>query len=68
MTQLKPENVQVLTMNENEADVTRAPESPEVRLIRSETIFGVDRLVIIVHGDAHYRLQITKAGKLILTK
>ncbi len=39
-----------------------------VKILRSEDIFEKERLVIIVHGGAQYRLQITKAGKLILTK
>jgi len=38
------------------------------KTVRSEDLFGGAREVIIVHGDAEYRLQRTKAGKLILTK
>lgn len=43
-------------------------KSPEKRVLRSEEIFKNEREIVIVHGDAHYRLQITKAGKLILNK
>lgn len=39
-----------------------------VRSLRSEEIFQGQREVSIVHGEYKYRLQITKAGKLILTK
>jgi hemin uptake protein HemP len=31
-------------------------------------VFGASREVILVHGGQEYRLRITKAGKLILTK
>lgn len=39
-----------------------------VRSIESTEIFQGQREVAIVHGECKYRLQITKAGKLILTK
>ena len=39
-----------------------------IRSLRSEEIFGGQREVSIIHGECTYRLQITKAGKLILTK
>ena len=38
------------------------------RVFQSEELFNNDREIIIVHGEAYYRLQITKAGKLILNK
>ncbi len=38
------------------------------REYRSEDLFQGDREVVIVHGEARYRLQITRAGKLILNK
>ena len=38
------------------------------RVIRSEDLFEKDREVMILHGESYYRLQITKAGKLILNK
>lgn len=38
------------------------------REYRSENLFQNDREIVIVHREARYRLQITKAGKLILIK
>ena len=38
------------------------------RIFRSEELFENEREIVIVHGEAYYRLQITKAGKLILHK
>lgn len=35
---------------------------------RSEDLFKNDREIIITHKECQYRLKITKAGKLILTK
>ena len=40
----------------------------ERRVVRSEDLFGSDREIAILHGGSYYRLQITKAGKLILNK
>ena len=42
--------------------------SAEEQILRSETILKGKREVIILHGDSRYRLQLTKAGKLILIK
>jgi hemin uptake protein HemP len=36
--------------------------------VRSADLFAGRREVIIVHGADEYRLRITRAGKLILTK
>jgi hemin uptake protein HemP len=36
--------------------------------VRSEQLFGAAREIIIKHGDEEYRLRITRADKLILTK
>jgi hemin uptake protein HemP len=38
------------------------------RVIRTEDLFGTKREVIIRHGQEEYRLRITRADKLILTK
>jgi hemin uptake protein HemP len=38
------------------------------KMVQSEELFGNAREVIIIHGESEYRLQRTKAGKLILTK
>lgn len=40
----------------------------EKRVFHSQQLFNNEREIVIVHGDAQYRLQITKAGKLILNK
>jgi hemin uptake protein HemP len=37
-------------------------------IVRSEQLFGGEREIIIKHGDEEYRLRITRADKLILTK
>lgn len=39
-----------------------------VVVLRTEELFGTRREVIIRHGDEEYRLRITKADKLIVTK
>jgi len=41
---------------------------PQGRVVRTQELFGARREVIIKHGDEEYRLRITKADKLILTK
>jgi hemin uptake protein HemP len=37
-------------------------------IVRTEDLFGARREVIIKHGQEEYRLRITRADKLILTK
>jgi hemin uptake protein HemP len=44
------------------------PTTKMVRTISSRDLLGADRLVIIRHEREDYRLQLTAAGKLILTK
>ena len=44
------------------ADAGRAPK------LAARTLFGTARELVIEHGDEEYRLRITQAGKLILTK
>jgi hemin uptake protein HemP len=39
-----------------------------VARLSSAALFGTRREIVICHGDAEYRLRITKANKLILTK
>jgi hemin uptake protein HemP len=46
----------------------RATPEPAVQVIRSADLFREAREVIITHHDEQYRLRITRAGKLILTK
>jgi hemin uptake protein HemP len=43
-------------------------EAGEILRWRSEELFKGNREVVIEHGQTQYRLLITKAGKLILTK
>ena len=38
------------------------------RIIASHALFADQHEIVIVHGADEYRLRITKAGKLILTK
>lgn len=42
-----------------------APARP---VVRSQDLFREAREVLIVHREEEYRLRITRAGKLILTK
>lgn len=39
-----------------------------VRKLQSEWLFEGEKELLIAHGDQVYRLQVTRAGKLILTK
>ena len=41
---------------------------PDLPRVASSELFRGRREVMIVHGDQEYRLSITKADKLILTK
>ena len=50
----------------NAAREPRAATRPPV--VRTEQLFGREREVIIKHGEEEYRLRITRADKLILTK
>ena len=45
-----------------------AEPASRMPIVRSEQLFGVAREIIIKHGDEEYRLRITRADKLILTK
>jgi hemin uptake protein HemP len=46
----------------------RSPAASAPRRLSSVTLFGGDREVVILHNGQEYRLQVTKADKLILTK
>lgn len=50
---------------DQQADTPPAAERPRVS---SEKLFSGARRMIIEHNGANYILQITRAGKLILTK
>ena len=45
-----------------------APDQPGTRVVSSIELMQGARLLVIRHGGAAYRLQITQGGKLILTK
>ena len=42
--------------------------SGKVRRLLADALFGAARELVIEHGGEEYRLRITQAGKLILTK
>ncbi len=44
------------------------PANDAPRILQAEELFAGRREVWIQHGDQRYRLRITAAGKLILTK
>jgi len=46
----------------------RQPAARMPRMILSRELLGSDKVVIIRHEQEDYRLQVTAAGKLILTK
>jgi hemin uptake protein HemP len=48
--------------------VDEAEGAARTRVVRSEQLFGHGRELIIKHGQEEYRLRITRADKLILTK
>jgi hemin uptake protein HemP len=41
---------------------------PERKVLRSEELLGGLREIVIRHNGQEYRLQVTRNGKLILTK
>lgn len=43
-------------------------KSSQNRIIPSTDLFQEEREITILHREDHYRLSITKLGKLILTK
>jgi hemin uptake protein HemP len=50
---------------------TEAPQcqkAPSVQVLKSSELLGTGQAVDIEHNGQRYRLQTTKAGKLILTK
>lgn len=55
---------------EDSAESTRDsdPAAIKPRVINTDELFAGAREVWIQHGDQQYRLRITAAGKLILTK
>lgn len=50
------------------APAATADGKPPRARIDSQTLFAAGREVVIAHGGALYRLQLTRQNKLILTK
>ena len=44
------------------------PSAGKVPRLLADALFGAARELVIEHGNEEYRLRITQAGKLILTK
>ena len=55
-------------MNRLELPSREVPEVKGKPRLKAAALFGGTREVIIEHGTEEYRLQITRHGKLILTK
>lgn len=49
------------------AAVVRTPEAAHLA-VQSGQLFGTEREIVIIHREQRYRLRITRADKLILTK
>ncbi|HEY2617509.1 MAG TPA: hemin uptake protein HemP [Acetobacteraceae bacterium] len=43
-------------------------DAPGLRTVSSRELMAGERVIIVRHGNDEYRLRITAAGKLILTK
>jgi hemin uptake protein HemP len=56
------------TLNDSGRPIAARPPAGLPRTISSGEILGDGKLVIIRHQDKNYRLQLTAAGKLLLTK
>ena len=54
--------------HERQTPGERPPLVQAVRTIDSQTLFGAAHQVLIAHQGETYKLQITRQGKLILTK
>jgi hemin uptake protein HemP len=50
------------------APAPRAERATRPPVVRTDQLFGQQREIIIKHGEEEYRLRITRADKLILTK
>ena len=49
------------------AAVVRTPDATRLA-VHSGELFGTEREIVIIHREHAYRLRITRADKLILTK
>jgi len=61
---MQPEPADENNSQENEP----SPPAQPPRILQAEDLFAGRREIWIQHGDQRYRLRITAAGKLILTK
>ncbi|MGJ0484020.1 MAG: hemin uptake protein HemP [Methylomicrobium sp.] len=48
--------------------ITNQATNSDKPKLSSSVLFGSRNEIVIVHNDEEYRLRITRAGKLILTK
>ena len=67
MTSLRPRSIGVLA-SQLHPPAKKMPVNSTVRHIRSNDLFEKDREIVIEHHGVHYRLRLTRANKLILTK
>ena len=68
MTNARAPRLHDTLLNRPAAPSDRPPEAAAVRSITSEALMAGERMIVIRHGNDEYRLQVTGAGKLILTK
>jgi hemin uptake protein HemP len=61
MAQTPPEESPESFPRKEDADI-------QMRVVRSEDILSGNSEILIRHGNEIYRLRLTRAGKLILTK
>jgi hemin uptake protein HemP len=55
--------------NRSDAPQVEPPApTPELRTLRSEELFAGERMIMIEHAGAQYRLMITRNDRLILQK
>jgi hemin uptake protein HemP len=52
---------------ETAAAIVRTPDATHLA-VQSGELFGAEREIVIIHREQTYRLRITRADKLILTK
>ena len=56
------------TAERNSTPLRVASTSASLPCVRSDSLFGKAREILIEHGGALYRLRVTSSNKLILTK
>jgi hemin uptake protein HemP len=64
MNTLKPSD----RMSALKHSVKPTPLGPDLPCVRSEDLLGTHREIMIEHLGVYYRLRVTRANKLILTK